>query len=306
MKILITGATGFIGKTLIPYLFEHDMNSITLLVRNHKKAITLFPTLIENIITLENSDWREQIIAYNPDIVLHMATCFTTKSDTENAKKIIEANITFTTLLLESLVYTQCKYFINIGTFSEYSYGENKYNPNNLYSASKTAARSIIQYYQKESKWKWLNIVMYSPYGRYNNSHKKIIDYMLEALYSPIPINFSKGEQILDFIHVDDIANFLYIIILKINLFTEMYTQLHCGTGQGHSLREVGSMIEDIFGKKLNADWGHLTYRPLDIMYAVAPIAKNIDFLNWRAQITLEKGINILKQDIEAHNDSAF
>ena len=91
MKILITGATGFIGKTLIPYLFEHDINSITLLVRNHKKAINLFPTLIENIITLENSDWREQIIAYNPDIVLHMATCFTTKSDTENAKKIIEA-----------------------------------------------------------------------------------------------------------------------------------------------------------------------------------------------------------------------
>ena len=42
MKILITGATGFIGKTLIPYLFEHDINSITLLVRNHKKAINLF------------------------------------------------------------------------------------------------------------------------------------------------------------------------------------------------------------------------------------------------------------------------
>lgn len=38
MKILITGATGFVGRTLIPYLFSHSLTDICLLVRDRQKA----------------------------------------------------------------------------------------------------------------------------------------------------------------------------------------------------------------------------------------------------------------------------
>lgn len=37
MKILITGATGFVGRTLIPYLFSHSLTDICLLVRDRKQ-----------------------------------------------------------------------------------------------------------------------------------------------------------------------------------------------------------------------------------------------------------------------------
>ena len=45
MKILITGATGFVGRTLIPYLFSHSLTDICLLVRDRQKAESMFPGL---------------------------------------------------------------------------------------------------------------------------------------------------------------------------------------------------------------------------------------------------------------------
>lgn len=41
MKILITGATGFVGRTLVPYLFSHSLTDICLLVRDRQKACFL-------------------------------------------------------------------------------------------------------------------------------------------------------------------------------------------------------------------------------------------------------------------------
>jgi CDP-paratose synthetase len=56
--------------------------------------------------------------------------------------------------------------------------------------------------------------------------------------------------------------------------------------------------MEKISQSKLNAIWGGYPYRPYDTMYAVAPIAKNIELLNWQAKISLEEGIRIYLNEI--------
>lgn len=297
MKILITGATGFIGKTLVPYLYSKGVTDIALLVRDKNKATALFPDVPLSLITVNNVKWRDEVISYNADIVLHMATLFNTKCDAQNALKIIETNILLTTLLLEAISHTDCTHFINIGTFSEYLYGAGEYFPNNLYSASKIAVRPIIQYYQTQSTWKWINIIMYSPYGK-KNEHKKVLDYMIDAMDTPYPIKFSKGEQILDFIHVNDIADFFLTLLNKRAILINNFYEFHLGTGEGHSIKKIAHLMEIIFGKKIKAQWGGMDYRKFDTMYAVAPIAKNIEILNWRAKISIVEGLNILKQDI--------
>jgi len=296
MKILITGGTGFVGKTLIPYLFSKGYNEISLVVREREKAATLFELLPLTIIEV-NNDMRENIISYSPDIVLHMAALFNTKDDANNAIQLIESNITFGTLILEAVSKTNCKYFVNVGTFSEFLYGGGEYMPNNLYSASKNAFRSIIKYFQTKTDFKWINVVLYSPYGRKNNS-KKVIDYLIETFNSTKPIDFSLGEQVLDFIHVDDIANFFISLFSKINKIEDSYIQFHLGTGIGHSIREVGIIIEKVFERKINANWGGLPYRKLDPMHAVAPIGKNLELLGWKAKIELEEGISKLKDEL--------
>ncbi len=305
MKILITGATGFVGTTLVPFLCVKGFD-ITLLVRNKEKTEHKFSTLPVHIIVINtNEEWIEMVKSYSPDVVLHLATFFTGRSDIENVKSIIESNITFTTLLLETISHTDCKSFINMGTFSEYFYGSGLFRPNNLYSASKTAVRPIIQYFQTLSKWNWINIILYSPYGR-KNEQKKVLDYMIDAIGVAEPVVFTKGEQILDFIHVDDIADFFYALITRIPDLHDSFYEFHLGTGVGHSIREVGHIMERIWGENLNGDWGGRIYSSQDIMYAVAPIGKNIKLLNWKAKLSLEEGLKIFKDDIEKNDGKEY
>jgi CDP-paratose synthetase len=297
MKVLITGGTGFVGRTLVPFLFLKEKYEIALLVRNTKKINEIFSDLSPYTIDLNQNDWRGRVIAYDPEVTLHMATFFTNKDDVENAEKIIEANILFTTLLLEALSNTNCTHFVNIGTFTEYYWGTSDFFSNNLYSASKTAVRPIIQYYQTRSKWNWVNVVLYSPYGRKNEA-KKVIDYMIDALNSSVVVNFTKGEQVLDFIHVDDVCNFIETVFHHRKTLQEKYIEFHLGTGVGHSIREVAFVVEKVFGEKINANWGGLSYKEYETFHAVAPTTKNLKMLNWRSKIDLLEGIQILMEDI--------
>ena len=57
--------------------------------------------------------------------------------------------------------------------------------------------------------------------------------------------------------------------------------------------------MEKVWNNKINANWGGRKYSEQDIMHAVAPIANNISILGWKAKISLEEGVAILKNDIE-------
>lgn len=301
MRILITGATGFVGKTLIQILCKDATNELYLLVRNITKARSLFKNNVVNIIDINDGTWVDNIKKVNPNIVLHLAAYFTGRHDIESINCIIDSNIKFTTILLEAISQTDCEHFINTGTFSEFYYGAGEYAPNNLYSASKTSERSIIRYYQTISKWNWINVVVYSPYGRLN-SNKKVLDYMVDSFKSDVPIDFTKGEQVLDFIHVDDMADFFFNLISQLYNLNEKFYEFHLGSGIGHSIREVSIIMEKIWGAKMNANWGGREYTAQDIMYAVAPVNKNIEILNWHSKISLEEGLYILFNDINSNN----
>ena len=120
-----------------------------------------------------------------------------------------------------------------------------------------------------------------------------MIDYLVDAVKAEKPVDFSPGNQVLDFIHVDDIADFFYTLILSLDNLKDSYYQFHLGTGEGHSLRGVADMIESVWNRPVKANWGGRPYSPSDAMYAVAPINRNITLLGWKASISLKEGIRI-------------
>ena len=288
MKILITGGTGYIGTTLVPYIMERGFNDVCLLVRNQSKAYEIYGTSVQYISTV-NEGWRGQLITYSPDVVLHLAGLLNSKHDADSVEPLVRSNVLFTTQLLEAVSHTECMYFVNVGSCWEYRDGGTNPNPNTLYAATKLAVHPIMTFYQSLSKWKWVNVVVYSAYGK-RNTPKKIFELIYDALDAPTPHPFTEGNQILDFIHVEDIADFFYTLLTKLDVIKESYTQFHLGTGEGHSLREVASILEDITGKKVNADWGALPYRPHEVMKSVAPIDENIRLLNWKAAKDIRSG----------------
>lgn len=290
MEILITGATGFVGRHLIPVLLQNRNNHLILVVRNIEKAQSLFGNNpIDYISASDLNDLRQ----YSPTHVIHLAAYLTSKDDEESMEKLMDANILFGTKLLNILKdISTIKLFINFGTFAEYRLGPMEIDNAYLYSATKTAFEAILSFYASLSNYKYIDIIPYSIYGG-NDSQKKVMDYIKDSLDSPRPIKMSGGEQILDFIHINDVVSFIEFILLHTEKFIEDSTmKYHLGTGKGTSIRELSQIIEKIYNKKSNIQWGGIPYRKRDIMYAVAPIAKLLK-MGWKPRITLEKGLQL-------------
>lgn len=300
MKVVLTGITGFVGMNLMPQLLTlgSDYEFLTLNV-DVDEAERKYPKLqYANFRHVHTTD-LEALVAFNPDIVLHLATVTTAANNTEIIHPMIAANIEFGVLLLDAL--QKCdnfKLFVNIGSFAEYRFGPDHFNSAYLYTATKTAFRAFVAYYAGLGKgFKYITAVPYSVYGG-TMTVKRLFDYMAESLDALSPVDMTPGEQVLDFIHVNDVAGFFTYVVSHAAEFLALDqngTEFHLGTGKGTSIREVAALMEEISGRKCNINWGGRPYRERDIMHSVAPIERNL--CGWKANIGIFDGIkNFLRK----------
>ena len=291
-RLIITGATGFIGQNLLPEIIKQFPEIRILTVNRHAgKAMDMFPfKQCEHIEGLQ----PETIQRFNPEIAFHLATLTTADNSLSAIKPMVETNITFGTELLSILGdCADFKLFVNVGSFSEYSSGVEQINDAYLYAATKSAFRAMVAYYSRLRGFKSITATPYSVYGG-KPTVRRIMDYLLESINAENPVSMTEGEQMLDFIHVDDVVSFFVYLLNNPALCDSLNNgaEFHLGTCIGTSIRELASMAEEISGKKCNIRWGGRPYREQDIMYAVAPPPNNRSGMNWHANISLKEGLS--------------
>lgn len=297
MRVLITGATGFIGRRIVEKLVgEVDGIEILTLNRDVEKAKVLLPYgVCRHELT---SAMGQAVSGFKPEVCLHLATFSTSRNDSAVIEPMIEANITFGVGLLDALREAGgLKLFVNVGSFAEYRNGiDGGLKDAYLYTATKSAFRHFVEYYAALCDFKYLTAVPYTVYGG-KDTAKKLMDYMIDSIDAVEPVKMSPGEQILDFVHVDDVVRFFVAVVRSIDRVEDMPQGMTChlGTGVGTKVRDLAKMIEGHVGKKLNIEWGGLYYRPLDVMRAVAPKFES-DVIDWRAEIDLDRGIEMLTE----------
>lgn len=286
MRILITGVTGFLGKTLLPLLIENfPLAEILCCVRNIKKVdenILLNPRVKISI------DIDDLIIQqFNPEFVIHLAAYNTSNEEKDDIEALIESNIRYGLHLLNALrKVTSLKLFINTGSFSQYTSHGDAY----LYSASKSAFEVFLKYYSRIYNWKYITVVPYSVYGGLKTV-KRILDYVIESVDAIDPVNMSPGEQKLDFIHVYDVANFYVSAIKKYDDLANR-TVFHIGTGKVTSIRQLAELVESTLCRRCNINWGGRDYRSNDIMYACALPQPERDRI-WTPKYNLSTGLKV-------------
>ena len=296
-RLLITGATGFIGQNLLPEIIDTFPEIKILTLNRHKaKALEMFPFK-----QCEHAEGLpvETIQCFRPEVAFHLATFTTAENSFDCIRPMIETNITFGTELLSILGdCADFKLFVNVGSFSEYSTGAEKINDAYLYSATKSAFRIMVDYYSRLRGFKSITAIPYSVYGG-KPTVKRLMDYLLESIDAAHPVSMTSGEQILDFIHVRDVTSFFIYILHNLALVASLQhgVAFHLGTGKGTSIRDLASMVEEISGAKCNILWGGRPYREQDIMYAVAPTTNDRGLIDWHANIPVKEGLSALFGD---------
>jgi CDP-paratose synthetase len=292
-RILITGGTGLIGSELVPALINQNFNDIAVVTRNSAKAENILGKDIEYI-TYGSKSFKTDVVNFSPNVVIHLAAYSTSHDDPENIKNSIDTNILFTSILLDALKETNADFFLNTGSFAEcLDNTENLYLAYH-YTATKTASRSIIDYYKNLTGIKSCNIIAYTVYGRASSS-KKAIDLIFESISSKTAISMTDGNQLSDFVHLDDIVSFYVHAINKAVLLKDG-ADYHIGSGRGMALRDIAEMVERTSDLKTKINWGCLPYRDVSIKNPMASVYKLGKELGWVPVITLEKGIAMLCQ----------
>lgn len=292
MRILITGTTGFVGRHLVPKLLNIGHEILELTIEPLLSTKLYCDSTIKYTITDDQQGLTENIESFNPEIVVHLASFLTSADDYQSQTKLLCTNILFFCRVLDAIKNSDLKLFINTGTFAEYFKGDGEFEPAYLYSATKTASRSFLDYYCKVYSFKQTTVVPYTIYGG-NDTQKKIIDIIFDSIVSKTPIDLSPGEQVLDFIHIDDVTDFYIHLINNIEILPQK-SNFKLGTGIGRTLKQLAEIIETSTKKKTNINWGGKPYRPTDVMYAVADISNQSNLLDWTPKIELLNGIETL------------
>jgi len=213
-KILITGATGFIGSNVLLNL--KDDFKIYLLIRKkfRKKRINFKKKNIKIINFKDYDQLNLKIKKINVDIVIHCATHYVKKHKDKDIFKIFDSNIVFGNKILGNLEKMNVKKFINFTTVWE-NYNGQKGHSLNLYSTSKQIFRKFVDYYQNnKKKIKFYNFFISDTFGR-NDTRKKLINLLKNNYSKNKTTKIISKNLYINLLNVKDIVKAVNLIIYK-------------------------------------------------------------------------------------------
>lgn len=287
MKILITGATGFIGRHLTARLAgTHDLHAV---VRKGSSAAGL-----ENQAAVFFYDGNiAHLLAYFEkekfDGVVHLASLFLAAHTPEKIADLIDANIRFGTELLEACRAGNVKWFINTGTFWQHYHNET-YNPVNLYAATKEAFTDIAKYYTETSALVFATVKLSDTFGP-GDTRNKIFNLWADIARTGEPLEMSAGEQIIDISYIDDVVDAFELLIGRLGSAEAHRCRnsvFGVSSAERMPLKMLAALFEEATGAKLNIRWGARPYREREVM---TPWEDAEAVPGWRPKHTLKEAI---------------
>lgn len=288
MKILVTGATGFIGQNLVSLLLKKDIE-IFCLVRENSDCSTIHKEAKIITYNKEIDSLLEVFEKEKFDGVIHLASLFLSEHKTSDISNLISSNIEFGTVILEACKKSEVKWFINTGTFWQ-NYENKDYNPVNLYAATKEAFENIAKYYTQTSNLIFTTIRLNDTFGP-NDTRNKVFNLWAKIAKSGETLEMSAGEQLIDISYIEDVVLAYEILISHLNSkeavsFKDKVFAVKSQTRA--SLKELSKIFEKATNSKLNIIWGGREYRQREVMQ---PWEKGELVPSWSPKYTLEEAI---------------
>ncbi|WP_373296518.1 dTDP-glucose 4,6-dehydratase [Alcaligenes pakistanensis] len=323
MRILVTGGAGFIGSTLIGHLLQtskhHILNVDVLSYAGNLESLTHAKGHPNYAFSQTNICNAAQIAThlqqFQPDIIIHLAAESHVDRSIDGPAEFIQTNIVGTYTLLE-----QCRHYWgsldpqhkqdfrfhhvstdevygDLGNTSTRFTESTSYNPSSPYSASKASADHLVRAWHRSYGLPVVISNCSNNYGPYQFPEKLIPHMILSALNGKILPVYGKGDQVRDWLYVEDHARALATVATQ-GKIGETYNI--GGNNERRNLdvvQAICSILEELrpdkpVGLGLYSDLITLVEdRPgHDQRYAI-DASKITQELGWQAQENIETGL---------------
>ncbi len=288
MKILVTGATGYLGSHLVRHLVDcgHEVLVFTRPSSKLDRIADILPSLSQYVIqgTDLSAPFQDQ---GKVDAVVHTATCYGRAG--ESATEIFEANTAFPLRLLETAACFQTDAFLNADTF--FNTDTITYDYLSKYALSKNNFLKWGKLFADENKIRFINVRIEHIYGPGDSPAKFTTQIVRNCLANVPEIKLTPGEQKRDFIYISDVLEAYEILLEKAGGCQDFFQQYDLGCGRDISIREFVETVHRQSGSTSHLNFGGLPYRKNEIMSSVADLER-MRALGWMCQTSLSEGID--------------
>jgi dTDP-6-deoxy-L-talose 4-dehydrogenase (NAD+) len=260
MKVLVTGATGFIGNYVVSELLNKNLDIITTGIEPKKKIFHGWSektTYIQADINEYRTDWFSYF--GEPDILIHLSWQGLPKfQELFHFEKNLPNNYFF----LKNMVENGCRKVVVIGTCLEYGMKSGalkedlETKPVNSYALAKDTLRKQLEQMQKKNDFyfKWLRL--FYMYGKWQNPNSILSQLETAVERGDKIFNMSAGDQLRDYLPVEKVAEY----ITNISLQDKVNGIINCCSGEPISIRKLVENYLKENNKNIELNLGYYPY----------------------------------------------
>jgi dTDP-glucose 4,6-dehydratase len=278
-KLLITGGAGFIGSNLIRYIINNTQHSVINLDKlTYSGNLESLNSVNENdrysfekVDICDAEEIRRVFNKYQPDIIMHLAAESHVDRSIDSPGEFIQTNIFGTYVLLEQsrIYWSKLKEskknrfrFHHISTDEVYGdledsnalFTENtSYSPSSPYSASKASSDHLVRAWQRTFGLPTVITNCSNNYGPFQFPEKLIPLIIRNALSGKnLPV-YGTGEQVRDWLYVDDHAKALLVAALNGDVGETYNIGGHNEMQNLEVIKSICSILDELVPSQINA-----------------------------------------------------
>ena len=300
MKAIVTGGAGFIGSHLVDSLLKENFE-VTVLDNFSTGRLENLEHVLEQIELVEcdlgvQGDWIQNFT--NADWVIHLASLADIVPSIQQPEEYYRSNVDGTFNVLQAAKTAGVKRFVYAASSSCYGIPDNYPTPEHAdirpqypYALTKRMGEEMVLHWAQVYNFPAISLRFFNVYGprsRTSGTYGAVIGVFLAQKLAGKPFTVvGDGKQTRDFTFVTDIVQAM-VSAAKSNRSGQIY---NVGSGTNVS---VNRLVELLGGEKV-----YIPKRPGEPDCTFADIHKIQKELGWKPQVTIEKGIEKILQQID-------